>query len=109
MKDIDYYMSLPYDIKVQELSEADGGGLLLSIPLLGEAAVNGHGMTYLEAREKLEEVKRDFLTIWIEANVDIPEPRDDNIQGIEDLIEEAWTTRGRDRKARSRARQAVEV
>ncbi|MBQ9528073.1 MAG: hypothetical protein IJR68_10725 [Fretibacterium sp.] len=108
MKDIDYYMSLPYALKVQELSEADGGGLLLSIPLLGEAAVNAHGATYLEAREKLERLKRDFLEIWIEANVNIPEPQDD-IQGIANVIEEARKAKGWLEEARSRALQAAEA
>ena len=50
MKDLAYYMSLPYDMKVQELSEDDGGGIMLSIPLLGEMAVCAHGETYPEAR-----------------------------------------------------------
>ena len=65
MKDLDYYMSLPYEVKVQELSEDDGGGIMLSIPLLGEAAVRGYGDTYSEARTKLEAVKKDFLEIWL--------------------------------------------
>lgn len=77
MKDIGYYMSLPYDIKVRELSEDDGGGVLLSVPLLGDAAVNAHGETYIEARSKLESVKRDFLEMWLDAGIDIPEPCDD--------------------------------
>ncbi len=78
MKNLDYYMSLPYEIKLEELSEDDGGGIFLSIPLLGEMAVNGHGDTYLEAREALENCKRDFLESWIEAGVDIPEPQRKN-------------------------------
>ena len=52
-KDLDYYMSLPYEIRLEELSEDDGGGIILSIPLLGRAAVRGHGDTYEEARQAL--------------------------------------------------------
>ena len=78
MKNLDYYMSLPYEMKLEELSEDDGGGIFLSIPLLGEMAVNGHGDTYLEAREALENCKRNFLESWIEAGVDIPEPQRKN-------------------------------
>lgn len=74
MKDLNYYMSLPYDIKVQELTDDDGGGIFMSIPLLGEMAVCAHGDTYDEARADLEEVKKDFLESWLEAGVDIPEP-----------------------------------
>ena len=74
MKDLDYYMSLPYEIRLEELSEDDGGGIMLSIPLLGWAAVRGHGDTYPEARQALEDCKRDFLEKWIEEGADIPEP-----------------------------------
>jgi len=79
-KDLDYYMSLPYEIRLEELSEEDGGGIMLSIPLLGRMAVNGHGYTYPEARQALEDCKRDFLEIWLEAGVDIPEPKSDDPQ-----------------------------
>ena len=48
MKGLDYYVSLPYEVKAEELTEDDGGGIMLSIPLLGEAAVRGHGGTYTE-------------------------------------------------------------
>ncbi|MBQ7665988.1 MAG: hypothetical protein IJS42_04665 [Synergistaceae bacterium] len=75
MKDLGYYMSLPYEVKVQEFSEDDGGGLMLSIPLLGEAAVRGYGDTYKEARAKLEAVKKDFLETWLKDGWEIPEPQ----------------------------------
>ena len=75
MKDLAYYMSLQYDIKVQELPEDDGGGVFLSIPLLGEMAVCAHGETYQEARAELEAVKRDYLEMWISAGLTIPEPK----------------------------------
>lgn len=77
MKDLAYYMSLPYEVKVQELSEDDGGGIMLSIPLLGEAAVRGYGDTYPEARAKLEAIKKDFLEIWLNEGWEIPEPKPD--------------------------------
>ena len=77
MKDIGYYMSLPYRIMVREFSEEDGGGVLLSIPQLGEAAVNAYGDTYTEARDKLERIKKDLIEIWLDAGIDIPEPQDE--------------------------------
>ena len=49
----------------------------MSIPLLGEMAVNAHGDTYSEAREALENSKRDFLETWLKHGVDIPEPPSD--------------------------------
>ena len=78
MKDLNYYMSLPYEIKVEELPEDDGGGILLSIPLLGEMAVCAYGDTYSEARTELEAVKKDYLEMWLDAGLNIPEPRSEN-------------------------------
>lgn len=78
MKNLNYYMRLPYAIKVEELTDDEGGGIFLSIPLLGEMAVNAHGDTYEEARANLEEVKKDFLESWLEAGVEIPEPEAEN-------------------------------
>ena len=83
MKDLGYYMSLPYEVKVEELSEDDGGGIMLSIPLLGEAAVRGHGDTYPEARAKLEAVKKDFFEIWLEDGWEIPEPEHGRVMDYE--------------------------
>ena len=74
MKDLGYYMSLLYDIKAKELPKDAGGGVFLSIPLLGEATVNAYGDTYEEARKTLESVKQDFFQMWLNKNVDIPEP-----------------------------------
>ena len=75
MKNLDYYMSLPYEVKVEELAEDDGGGIMLSIPLLGEAAVRGYGDTYPEARANLEAIKKDFFEIWLNEGWEIPEPQ----------------------------------
>ena len=77
MKDLGYYMSLLYDIKAKELPKDAGGGVFLSIPLLGEATVNAYGDTYEEARKTLESVKRDFFQMWLNENVDIPEPQEE--------------------------------
>ena len=79
IKDLNYYMTLPYTIKVEELSEDDGGGVFLSIPLLGEMAVCAHGETYPEARSHLELVKKDYFEMWIEDGVEIPEPQRKNL------------------------------
>ncbi len=74
MKDLNYYMSLPYEVSVEKLSEDEGGGVFVYIPVLGGMAVNAHEDTYEEAMATLEEVKRDFFEMWLEAGVNIPEP-----------------------------------
>ena len=78
-KDLDYYMSLRYEIMLEELSEDDGGGIMLSIPRLGRCAVRGHGNAYEEAGQALEDCKRDFIEIWLESGADIPEPEKEEI------------------------------
>lgn len=80
MKDLNYYMGLAYEISVKEFGKEDGGGIFLSIPLLGAAAVNAYGETYEEARSILEEVKRDYFETWIADNVPIPEPKGEDLQ-----------------------------
>jgi hypothetical protein len=75
---LEYYMTLPYEIVVKELNEEEGGGVFLSIPQLGAAAVNAHGKKYDEARLLLENVKRDYFRIWLKAGISIPEPQNDN-------------------------------
>ena len=70
VKDLDYYLSLPYKICVED----DSDGFILSMPELGRAAVNGYGTTYEEAKKCLREVQKDVLTIMLEDGVEIPEP-----------------------------------
>lgn len=73
-KNLDYYMSLPYRIEIQELTEEDGGGVVLSLPELGRAVMTGCGDNFEEAKESLEGVKKDIFSMWIERGVNIPEP-----------------------------------
>ncbi len=80
MKDLSYYMGLAYEISVKPLDKEEGGGVFLSIPLLGSAAVNAYGETYEEAGSILEEVKRDYFETWIAGNVPIPEPKGKDLQ-----------------------------
>ena len=73
-KDLNYYMSLPYRIEIQELTEEDGGGVVLSLPELGRAVMTGCGDNFEEAKESLKEVKKDIFSMWIGRGVNIPEP-----------------------------------
>jgi antitoxin HicB len=80
-KHLEEYMKLPYEITVKELEEEEGGGVFLTIPLLGGAAVNAYGSTYDEARGLLENVKKDYFEIWLKEGVPIPEPQSDIEKG----------------------------
>ncbi len=73
-RDLEYYMNLPYRIEIQELSDHDGGGILLCMPELGRAVVTGCGDTLEEAKESLRTIQRDVLSMWIEQGTAIPLP-----------------------------------
>ncbi len=73
-KNLEYYMKLPYKIKVEKIPEHVGGGYFACVPLLGTWAVCADGETEEEAREKLKEIMRDRLIEYINEELDIPEP-----------------------------------
>ena len=80
MKDLDYYMGLNYQVVVRRLSDDDGGGYLVSIPLLGEHMFAAAGDTLEEALRILEDVKRDHFEQMLDQGVPIPEPDHDDGQ-----------------------------
>lgn len=70
-KNIDYYMSLPYDIIITNSPE---GGYVATIPDLPGCITQGE--TRLEVLEMIEDAKRCWLTAELEDDEDIPEPPD---------------------------------
>ncbi len=74
MKDLNYYMGLPYMIKCSRISEEDGGGYEACFPEFGRGAPVGMGDTPKEAVECLNENKEAIFLGWIEAGFSIPEP-----------------------------------
>jgi len=77
VKDLDYYLSLPYRIEIQPIPEHDGGGYEARIPRLGRYAFVGDGETIPEALHSLEEIKRVLLAEYLEECLPIPEPEPD--------------------------------
>lgn len=80
MKNMDYYMNLPYVTEVVELSEEDGGGVVLCHPELGRLSTNAWGETYEEARGMLIEIKRELFERCLAENLPIPEPKGEDLQ-----------------------------
>lgn len=74
MKDLKYFMALPYLIEIQPISARKGGGYDASIPLLGKRSVCGYGETIDEALKNLQQVKEERLGEYLEEGLDIPEP-----------------------------------
>lgn len=71
-KDIKYYLGLPYEIKLEELTREDGEGWFATVPLLPGCMSDG------ETPEEALENVRDAMKCWIETCLElgrtIPEP-----------------------------------
>ena len=74
VKDVEYYMNLPYKVETTALPPEDGGGFMMTMPELGSAAVLGDGETPNEAWKMLKEVQREVISLMLARGVDVPEP-----------------------------------
>lgn len=70
IKNLDYYMSLPYRIEIIE--EQEEGGYVLQCPELSGCITCGE--TIQEGLEMLEDAKKCWFTACLEDGVPIPEP-----------------------------------
>ena len=66
---VNYYMSLPYEIKI---THSSGGGYVATIPDLPGCITQGE--TRLEVLEMIEDAKLCWLSAALEDEDDIPEP-----------------------------------
>jgi predicted RNase H-like HicB family nuclease len=73
-KDLAYYLSLPYAVKICPVSDTDGGGFHASIPRLGRYSAVGDGETDAEAYADLRAALPSLLSGWLAQGVPIPEP-----------------------------------
>lgn len=73
-KDLNYYMSLNYDVEIIEISKKSGGGWMARIPLLGKHCCLGDGKTKEEALKNLEDIKKDLFSTYLRVGINIPEP-----------------------------------
>ena len=77
MKDVNYYMNLPYRVELEPIPEEEGGGFSACVPQLGRYAFRADGETIAEALEKLEGIKREYFAAYLRDGVPIPEPEKD--------------------------------
>jgi predicted HicB family RNase H-like nuclease len=73
-KDLNYFQSLKYSIKITPIPEDLGGGYEASIPQLGKYAFTGDGETIEEALKNLEDVKKGYFEDYLKKGIKIPEP-----------------------------------
>lgn len=72
MKDIKYYMSLPYTKSIQEINDESGHyyyGRILELD-----GCHSTGNTEDELRENLNEAMEGYIEVKLENNIPIPEP-----------------------------------
>ena len=70
IKDLNYYMGLPYRIEI--IREQEEGGYVLHCPELSGCITCGE--TIQEGLEMLEDAKKCWFTACLEDGVSIPEP-----------------------------------
>ena len=80
-KDLEYYMSLDYEIWTSEIPVDMGGGYEACIRELGEWACVGAGETKEEAIEVMNKVKESLFKDWLKDKVFIPEPKVKKTEG----------------------------
>lgn len=71
-KDLNYYLSLDYDINIKPIAVEDGGGWLATIPLL-EGCMSD-GSTPDEAFKNVIDAQKDWVEFCLEEGISIPEP-----------------------------------
>lgn len=70
-KDLEYYMSQPYRIIIEE--DVIDGGYVAQCPELRGCVTSGE--TISEALEMLEDAKREWLSACLDDSIPIPEPQ----------------------------------
>ncbi|MEG6617365.1 type II toxin-antitoxin system HicB family antitoxin [Peptococcaceae bacterium 1198_IL3148] len=79
MKDLKYYESLNYEIKIRKLTEEEGGGWFVEIPLLPGCMSDGE--TVEEAIANIVDAKKSWIKTCLELGRDVPEPTTDDFSG----------------------------
>lgn len=69
-------MNLFYPIEIIKIKEEEGGGYQARIPMLGKYAFLGDGETIKESLNDLEKVKKHLFQEYINKDIQIPEPND---------------------------------
>lgn len=79
MKNLDYYLNLPYKIELKKIPEKEGGGYGALMPEFnGVAFFYGDGSTKQEALDDLEIAFKATLERLLKDNIKIPKPLDES-------------------------------
>lgn len=72
VKDLEYYLKLPYNVILEKWDDASGQYWVARVVELPHCMI--HGDTAEEAVKEIEEVKRDWIKSNLEDGLPIPEP-----------------------------------
>lgn len=79
MKNLDYYLNLPYKIELKKIPQNQGGGWGAFMPELNNIAFfYGDGESKEEALAELEEAFKFTIKTVLADGINIPEPIDEN-------------------------------
>ena len=89
-KDVNYYLNLPYEIKIVRLDDGDYFAQYIDVGLNKTVLMAGDGKTPNEAIDDLKEAFRCFLADAIAKNEFIPEPiKNDKSRNLAVTIKES--------------------
>lgn len=78
-KDLNYYLSLNYDIKIRRLTEEEGEGWFAEVPLLPGCMSDSDTVEGLLAN--IEDAKKSWIKAGWESGRIIPEPQEETYSG----------------------------
>ena len=70
-------MELPYEKIIKKIPEDEGGGYIVTVPVLGTSSTYAWGETEAEALEAIKEIMLRNFETWTAQGSDIPEPETD--------------------------------
>lgn len=79
LKDLRYYLNLNYEFKLRQLSDEEGSGWFVEIPLLPGCMSDGE--TVEKAMNNIQDAKKSWIQTSLELNRPIPEPTNDSFSG----------------------------
>ncbi len=74
MKNLKYYLNLPYKIEINGIPGEEGGGFFARLPQFGKFGIVGDGESIEEALADLEINKRSRFKRYLNDGLEIPEP-----------------------------------
>jgi len=76
MKDLNYYLNLPWEIRLRKIPKEDGGGWMAYISELGKNRCLGDGRTPQDAVRNVRRIMKKVIAEYLEEGIEIKEPEE---------------------------------